>query len=45
MIMVSSKNQESDRVWGMRQGAVDYLVKPVTPAQLVEKAQAALLSG
>ena len=45
VIMVSSKNQESDRVWGMRQGAVDYLVKPVTPAQLVEKAQAALLSG
>ncbi len=29
----------------MRQGAVDYLVKPVTPAQLVEKAQAALLDG
>ncbi len=45
VIMVSSKGQESDRVWGMRQGAVDYLVKPVTPAQLVEKAQAALLAG
>jgi twitching motility two-component system response regulator PilH len=45
VIMVSSKGQESDRVWGMRQGAVDYLVKPVSPAQLVEKAQAALLAG
>lgn len=45
VIMVSSKDQESDMVWGMRQGAVDYLVKPVTPAQLVEKAQAALLTG
>jgi DNA-binding response OmpR family regulator len=29
----------------MRQGAVDYLVKPVNPVQLVEKAQAALLAG
>lgn len=45
VIMVSSKGTESDRVWGMRQGAVDYLVKPVTPAQLLEKAQAALLAG
>ena len=45
VIMVSSKSQETDRIWGMRQGAVDYLVKPVTPAQLVEKAQAALLAG
>jgi twitching motility two-component system response regulator PilH len=45
VIMVSSKSQETDRIWGMRQGAVDYLVKPVTPAQLVEKAQAALLTG
>ena len=45
VIMVSSKSQESDRYWGMRQGAVDFLVKPVTPAQLVEKAQAALLAG
>ena len=45
VIMVSSKNQETDRIWGMRQGAVDYLVKPVSPAQLVEKAQAALLTG
>jgi twitching motility two-component system response regulator PilH len=45
VIMVSSKGQESDRTWGMRQGAVDYLVKPVKQAQLVEKAQAALLPG
>lgn len=45
VIMVTSKETESDKVWGMRQGAVDYLVKPVSPAQLLEKAQAALLSG
>ena len=45
VIMVTSKANESDRVWGMRQGAVDFLVKPVTPAQLREKAQAALLAS
>src|SRR5262245_53541252 len=37
VIMVTSKDQESDRIWGMRQGAVDYLVKPVSPDELVEK--------
>ncbi len=42
VIMVSSKDQESDRVWGLRQGAVDYLVKPVTAEQLLRKAQAAI---
>ena len=42
VIMVTSKSQETDRIWGMRQGAVDYLVKPVSAEQLVEKAQAAL---
>jgi len=29
IIMMSTKDQESDRVWGLRQGAFDYLVKPV----------------
>ena len=42
VIMISSKSQESDRVWGLRQGAVDYLVKPVSAEKLVRKAQAAL---
>ena len=35
VIMVTSKAQETDRVWGLRQGAVDYLVKPVAAEQLV----------
>ena len=35
VIICSSKNQETDRIWGMRQGARDYLVKPVDPAQLL----------
>ena len=42
VIMCTSKNQETDRVWGMRQGAVDYLVKPVSEAVLVAKAQEVL---
>jgi twitching motility two-component system response regulator PilH len=42
VVMVTSKNQPSDRIWGLRQGAVDYLVKPVSGPQLVAKAQAAL---
>jgi len=42
VIMVSSKGQESDRVWGLRQGAVDYLVKPVALDQLLRRAQAAI---
>ena len=42
VIMVTAKSQESDRVWGLRQGAVDYLVKPVATEQLVRKAQAAI---
>jgi twitching motility two-component system response regulator PilH len=42
VVMVSSKGLETDRVWGLRQGAVDYMVKPVTPDTLVRKAQATL---
>lgn len=44
VIMVTSKDQETDRIWGMRQGAVDYLVKPVSATELLEKAQTALNS-
>ena len=35
VVVVSSKNQESDRVWGLRQGADEYLPKPFTPEQLL----------
>ena len=38
VIMVTTKDQESDRIWGMRQGAVDYMVKPVKVSDLVAKA-------
>ena len=42
IIMVTSKDQETDRIWGMRQGAVDYMVKPVSEDLLVAKAQEVL---
>ena len=40
VIMCTSKNQETDRVWGMRQGARDYIVKPVDPSELMAKIRA-----
>jgi CheY-like chemotaxis protein len=35
VVLVSSKNQESDRTWGKRQGADEYLSKPFTSDQLL----------
>jgi twitching motility two-component system response regulator PilH len=40
VIMCTSKNQETDKVWGMRQGARDYIVKPVNGDELVAKIKA-----
>ena len=40
IIMCTSKNQETDRVWGMRQGARDYITKPVDAAELMAKIKA-----
>ena len=40
VIMCTSKNQETDRVWGMRQGARDYVVKPVDGDELIAKIKA-----
>jgi len=37
VIMVTTKDQQTDINWGMRQGANEYLVKPVTPAELLSK--------
>ena len=37
VIVCTSKNQETDRIWGMRQGAKDYLVKPIDAKQLLAK--------
>ena len=40
VIMCTSKNQETDKVWGMRQGARDYIVKPVNGDELMAKIRA-----
>jgi twitching motility two-component system response regulator PilH len=37
VILCSSKGQETDKVWGLRQGARDYVVKPVNPVDLLAK--------
>ena len=37
VILCTSKNSETDRVWGMRQGAKDYITKPVDAVQLIAK--------
>ena len=40
IIMCTSKNLETDRVWGLRQGAKDYITKPVDAAELMAKVKA-----
>ena len=40
VIMCTSKSQETDKVWGMRQGARDYIVKPVASDELLAKIRA-----
>ena len=42
VIMITSKDQETDKIWGMRQGAVEYIVKPVTAKDLVAKINAVM---
>ncbi|NUS38770.1 MAG: response regulator [Lysobacter sp.] len=36
VILVTTKDQDTDRVWGMRQGARAYLTKPFSEAELAE---------
>jgi len=40
VVMVTSKDQESDKAWGLRQGAVDYLMKPVNDSELLDAVRA-----
>ncbi len=42
VLIVTTKNQETDRVWGMRQGAKDYLTKPVSEQELIGKVRTVL---
>ncbi|MEX2494835.1 MAG: response regulator [Woeseia sp.] len=40
VIMITTKDQETDKIWGMRQGAVEYLVKPVAEKELIARINA-----
>jgi twitching motility two-component system response regulator PilH len=40
VIICTSKGQETDKNWGMKQGARDYIVKPVIAADLLAKISA-----
>ncbi len=37
IVLCTSKSQETDKIWGMRQGARDYIVKPVNRDELLAK--------
>lgn len=37
VIICTTKSQETDKIWGLRQGARDYVVKPVVGADLLDK--------
>ena len=37
VIVCTSKGQETDKIWGLRQGAQDYMVKPINPEELLAK--------
>lgn len=40
IIVCSSKGQETDKAWGLRQGAKDYIVKPIIENELMAKIKA-----
>jgi twitching motility two-component system response regulator PilH len=45
VVIVTTKDQQTDRTWGLRQGAVDYLVKPVDTAELLARIRGLLGGG
>ena len=42
IIIVSTKDQETDKMWGLRQGAKDYVTKPANEKELIAKINALL---
>jgi len=42
VVVVTTKSQEADKVWALRQGARDYIIKPVTETDLLSKIHAVL---
>jgi twitching motility two-component system response regulator PilH len=45
VILVTTKDQETDRMWGMRQGAKAYLTKPFSEEELAETITRNLVAG
>jgi len=37
VIIITTKDQETDKIWGMRQGAKDYIVKPTDERDLIQR--------
>ena len=37
VIIITTKDQETDKIWGMRQGARDYIVKPASEGDLIDR--------
>lgn len=37
VIIITTKDQETDKIWGMRQGASDYIVKPAVESDLIAR--------
>ena len=40
VIICTTKGQDTDKAWGMKQGARDYIVKPVSGPELLKKISA-----
>ena len=44
VIIITTKDQETDKIWGMRQGARDYIVKPANERELIERINKVLVA-
>ncbi len=45
VILVTTKDQDTDRVWGMRQGAKAYITKPFSESELADVINQYLTTG
>lgn len=45
VVLITTKDQDTDKVWGLRQGAKAYITKPVNQAQLEKTLASALPNG
>lgn len=45
IVIVTTKDQDTDRIWGLRQGAKGYIIKPVSERELVRCVQSALAAN